>query len=390
MADFAQMIYGTADNVTRDIAKGNAEARESGLRFGAEIAEAYEKAKQNRALLEQKKQEIQLAKIDKVGHGFEVGSKIDNPQQQKAYMNGYMPNLVNALGLNDLFHPDSFKMAQAEPLAITYMKTRTQDDPAYLTNTLLPAAADAGKFAELLASNEYKQFKAEQLTQASLQESVGALKKEFDKGRTEQNKTARTQLVADAAGTRQDKDIGATGSKELAKKTAVAYDTYKNGGGQAAAQKSIQAFQEAVTALESGEVKFGTLAKSLPYGATEQVLSRTDPKAKALMDKVRGAINMRERLADPNPTAIQVDAILSRAIDPRLNNAENVKKLRAELTQMRQADDNRVKEFRRQGLLPTPRMFKMSNGKTYSEETLQRMKNADTPAGREAKKLLGE
>lgn len=202
MAGFADMFIQQAMAQNEQAHNPNAG---SGFMEGAQLAQHAEQLQQQQQQLKQRQQELQMAKLDKVGNWFEQAAKMDDGPTKKAFLNNYVPNGINALGLQDVFHPDSLKMAQTEPMALMYMRTKVQQDPNYLTDTLLPAAGDPEKFAALAASPEFQQFKGQQLTQPALQESLGSLKKEFDKGNTEQNKMLRAQVAAQVQAGRQEK-----------------------------------------------------------------------------------------------------------------------------------------------------------------------------------------
>lgn len=167
---------------------------------GAELAMKANSLQQQQQQLEMKKQELQMSKIEKVGNWFETASKMEDGPAKKAFLSSYVPNGIQALGLNDLFHPDSLKMAQSDPLMLTYMKTKVQSDPSYLNSTLLPAAAQPDKWATLMASPEYAQFKGSNFTHEMLQDSVGLLKKEFDTGNKNAEAMARSKVAAAAQG----------------------------------------------------------------------------------------------------------------------------------------------------------------------------------------------
>lgn len=152
-----------------------------------------------------------------------------------------------------------------------------------------------------------------------------------------------------AAKSRQDTEIASTGSKEVAKKTADSYAAYTSNGGRAGLEKNIERYEEAIRKLENNEVVLGTVAKKLPYGSHEAVLSRTDPAAKALFDDVLSGVNMRAALADPNPTERQVEAIKAMTIDGRLSNAANIKKLQTAITAMKKEAADKEKQFQQQG-----------------------------------------
>lgn len=101
MASFAEMIYGTAQNVAQDVGKGVPQA----LQAGAELAQKQETLQQSRAALEQKKQDMELAKFEKVGGWFESYAKMPEGAAKKAFGEKFITNGIQALGLQEKIHP---------------------------------------------------------------------------------------------------------------------------------------------------------------------------------------------------------------------------------------------------------------------------------------------
>lgn len=182
-----------------DIQKQNSEGgldTMKAMQTGAQLAQVKLQKEQQAAQIQQKQQELQLAKLEKISTMFDNATKMEG-SLKRAYVSG-IPNAINALGMGDVFHPEVIKMGQAEPMALTYMAAKVQEDPSYLTKIVLPALGDMEKFGTLMASPEYSQFKGTQLTQEMAQDSISMLKKQFDIGNANAEKMARAQAAADA------------------------------------------------------------------------------------------------------------------------------------------------------------------------------------------------
>lgn len=151
----------------------------SGFAEGAQIAFHAQQLQQQNQEIEMKKQQIQMAKLDKVANWFEAGSKMDDGGAKKAFLGNYIPNGINALGLTDTFHPDTLKMMSSNPLIVPYAKNEIAQGRLD-ASTLYSALAQPDKMADLLASKGFKQFGAAEDVKAALQDSIGGLVKVAD------------------------------------------------------------------------------------------------------------------------------------------------------------------------------------------------------------------
>lgn len=124
MADFAQMIYGTAQNIAQDQGKGLAESVNSGAQIGLKIKEQDQNALSQAASIALKKEELlakqsQLKQKDKELAQAKLGKLFDYVKEAKNYdtasaRNGYLKSALgyrNALGLDPNAIPDDRIMA---------------------------------------------------------------------------------------------------------------------------------------------------------------------------------------------------------------------------------------------------------------------------------------
>jgi hypothetical protein len=85
------------------------------IKTGAQLAQTVEQIASNRAMLEQKRQELQMQKVEKLTTAMEVGAKMKSKSARNAYFKNYIPNMQNALGLQDFIPQETMAMIQADP-----------------------------------------------------------------------------------------------------------------------------------------------------------------------------------------------------------------------------------------------------------------------------------
>lgn len=333
MATFAEMIYQGAQ---QDLAQPTAAAGAmQGLASGIQLAQQVEQIKSSKAQIEHQKEQLKLAKLDKFMNAVEAGQKYAGKAQSN-YYDKYLPKLRDTLDLGDMFPDDALSFMTASPENIAALQ-------------VLKAKVRRGEMSmeQAIAEATDPEKLGNHISQASLNQFY----KELD--------SAHTVDIENRQETnKQVREIESTMYKAEQKNVADRWDSYKLGGGASGFNKTVSAYEKAIKMLsdkdEKGNkvepaVKLGTMAKNLPYGSNENVLARLDPDAKALVDTIRGGINIRAMSGDPNPTEKQINDILSRSIDPRLDNKKNIAKLKAVLSEMRTNNSNLLSEFQRFG-----------------------------------------
>lgn len=334
MATIAEQLLGQASqavtqtpDLTGSIAKG------------AQLAQGVEQIRNQRAQIEQAKQELQMQKANSITDTLKIAAQSKDPRLKKFLLSKVMPAKVKALGMDQFFTPDSMEMIQTSDEALQKVLGLQLDLDAKIRSGEI-SGAEAYQQAQAILSNP------EELAMLDTDQLFAA--QEFAK--SEIGKSYRAEQVARASLGKQIQGQQAAGDVEASKDVAKAWNTWETGGGVAAREKAEGIFEDAIKRLREGKVKLGTVGKKVPWlGGREDVLAITDEKAKALLDDIRGGISIREKTGDPNPTQTQIDSIMSRIIDPRLSNAENIKKLETELNAMRADTRNKISTFKRYG-----------------------------------------
>jgi hypothetical protein len=330
----AEMMFQSASNTvgqTADIAGSMAK--------GAQLGMQIEQTQQERQKLEQLKQEMQMKKIDSITQSFELAAQAKDPKTRNFLLKNVVPGKIKALGLEQFFNPQTLEMIQTSPEALDKFRGLKIDLESRVRRGEMNMAEAYQEFAAKAASDPEEVI--------ALDTDRFAEAEKFSLAET--GKSQRVELGGQIGLGKQVQGQQVAGQVEARKKVSDAWTTWQTGGGLAARKKAEGIFEQAIEKLRSGKVRFGTTIKKLPYASKEDVLARIDPEAKALIDDIRGGISIKEKTGDPNPALPQIEAILSRSIDPRLDNQKNIEKLETELKFMREDTDNKVKEFSRFG-----------------------------------------
>lgn len=398
MASFAEMIFAQAADQT-DPSKTTAA---DNFVKGASLALERERMQQGKQQLEQKKEELQLAKLEKVGGWFEVASKMEDGPAKKAFVSKFIPNGINALGVNDAFHPVSLEMLQGNPLVVKYAVNEIRQgrlDPSKLYG----AMANPDQAALLYNSPGFKQFGGQEEIQSALQESIGQLAKAGEFAASEEGKFARAQLMGQQQANRIAATTESAGPKALAAKLADKFADYEAGGGKAGMQSSLEKLESAANALETGTVVTGGASTKLPGFNSEDAQSVLNPQMVAVKQEAQGALNtvLRQTLG-AQFTEKEGERVLNQIWDDRQPPKVNAKKIRSKIKELRSGIISSERQYIKQGFMrPEDSLAGSSkaaggkryelNGKTFTREKLEQFLK-DHPGDVDApkvRKLLG-
>lgn len=310
---------------------------------GAELAQHAEQIQQQAKQLEQHQQEIESAKISKVMDAVEKAQQYSGKAQAQ-YITKVLPGYVKALGMEKKFPLDNLQFATAndDNLArIGVIKGKVQRgewtseqgirimlDPIEMAKIDLPTLSD----------------KAAQASPADVEEILNR-EKGYLGNQAQMAKTVYTQQATDQ---RAAADDARAGSVELAKKVAIDYEKFQGEGGMSAAQAKLKKLDEAIDKLKSGKVKTGGISGMIPglNGASGQRV--LNPDAKALMDDIHGAVNLKQQL-DSQFSDRAMDQVLSRSFDIGLPSNVNIKKIENVRNELANDLKNKAKLFKSQG-----------------------------------------
>lgn len=139
------------------------------------------------------------------------------------------------------------------------------------------------------------------------------------------------------------------------------YAEYNVGGGKATVDKNLGLLEQAAQELDAPGELGGGLSGLLP----DRMQDLSNPKLASTRDKIRSAIQASlKQVLGAQFTEKEGQAIFSRAFNPRLSDAENAKRVRAELqslSAMAQDKDNAARYYEQHGTL---RGFQPTIGKS--------------------------
>lgn len=151
MGNIAEMLIGSAFQHAQDAPAGPDIA--GSMAKGIELATHVEQVKNQRAQIEQKKQEQQLQKFEKVGNWIETAAKMPDGAAKKAFVNKYIPTGIQALGIGDQIDPSVLDMIKGDPNLGSFIVSRIRNGDDDLRVLTSPEGV-----ASLAASPAYAQF----------------------------------------------------------------------------------------------------------------------------------------------------------------------------------------------------------------------------------------
>lgn len=340
MASLAEMLVAQSGqkidfNQGADYA-GNLRA---GLQTGAEIAQRAEQMRAQRAQLEQKKAELEGAKMDKFLEAFQKGANYTGTAQKK-YFEQVLPRYRDSLGLNGLIADDELKFVTATPENRARIATLVDDvrNGRRSVEEVTGIIKDPVSFADV----------PQEFLEATYKEVGEAGKQRAENIAQERN----TQITAAAAMGRQVQGQQEAGNVEVRKKTGADFTQFNAAGGLSSAQAKIEKLRAVEKQLVEGKVELGTkkilAATKAPFVGGETALAKVDPKVKAMMDEVRSSIGLKGQL-DSQFSAKEAESVFGRAFDPNLDNKANLNKVRALRKELENDLKNKIGIFEQQG-----------------------------------------
>ena len=326
---------------------------------GAQIALEVEKLKQQKMQLAQQKEQAEVAKFEKVGSWLDTYAKMPEGPAKKAFGTNFIPQGIQALGLQEKIHPLNQEMLIKDSKVAAAFIAGVRDGK-YSISGLMDSEYIAKNYPELTRDASAAEI-------ASLAGEYTQTLNKADEERGQRQATRENAIIAaNAAYGRQKDDQMSAGEVEVRKKVGTEFANYSAIGGKAGMDKAEQALQKAIDDLSAKDgakpkVITGGVIENAPYGGTDAVLKRTNKPLKALRDSVLSTQNIKALSGDPNPTQQQIDAIQARLLDPSADNATNIKKLQADLDQLRATRSSKESTFKQYGFMPAERP---ASGKT--------------------------
>lgn len=354
------------------------------IESGAGLAMKIQQMKQSQQALEQKKQDQELAKFEKVGSWFDMYSKMPEGPAKKSFGDNFIKNGINALGVGDKFHPLNQEMILKDSKlagAITDGIRRGKYDRAILGDPEKLAAA----YPELIKDADANAVAA----------LAGDYRDTFDKAAEDNYKESqsnyRNHETAQAAMNKQIQEQTAAPLVDEAKK--VRADHLKFGeSGQAKAEADLAKLRKSVAYFkEQSEKKSGSTGTFATAAASRVgLLGLKDPKLKVAIDDARAVINLKDGLDSQFARAEAEQQYSMRGPDPDLPPKENYTRAKEQLAAGEAAYKGKIAQFKRFGLIKdAPKKSFKDLSPSAQNEIIQHQMRQTGKSEDEVRKILG-
>lgn len=412
--DFAQLIYGTAQNAAQDAGKGMPEAVAQGAQIGlqmraqdqaaitqaASIAQHAEELQLKKQQLQQKNAELAQAKLGKLYDYVKEARNYDTASARNNYLKSAL-GYRNTMGIDPKAIPDeqilslgmdenmgrfatldmevgSGRMDKASALKI-------MNNPQALAQ-VVPMPADITKTPDMAKTEKEFLVRQSQERQAAYKagltieqiqnqkqhlnnvDTLDALKAQQDvlKTRLEVEKEAERRRQSDLDNLRKDKEFGLKEkefalkarqnksgmSKALESRLASKYADYAAGGGRSGIEASLSKLEDVAAKLESGQVTTGGLSTFIPGANSDVAQTVLNPGMVDAKIQAQSALNnvLRSTLG-AQFTAKEGERVLSQIWDDKQTPAVNAKRVRSKITELRSNVLSAETEFKKAGFM---------------------------------------
>lgn len=197
MASFAEMIYGTAQDVAQGSFGGVAEK----FAQGAQLALKQEELQQNRAQLEQRKQQLESAKWDKLGQLYEQYDKMPDGPAKKNFGTKVIPANLSVMGLSQDMNPAVAEMLTVDPEMGAFLRSRALEGKVTQAQ-IAQAIKDPQKFTSLANELGFASWADEKMISGTAQKYGPEIAKAEETALKRQSEERASVARAQAAGSR--------------------------------------------------------------------------------------------------------------------------------------------------------------------------------------------
>lgn len=305
---------------------------------GAALAQQKQALGQKKAELGQQAEELEMKKLEKIGNGFEVYSKMPEGPAKKVYGEKFLPALVAGVKAKTQIHPLNMEMMVKDSgLAGAFVR-------GVRNGTIDPKLAEdpdafAAKYPDLAKDASAEQIKA---LSGDYRETID--KADAERGQREATKT-NAEIAAQGMANRAAADDERAGPKKLAEEASKSYDNYMTEGGSAIVKTNYKNLQSAFGDLDKGTIQTGKgLTKWI--GGSDFALDISNPEVASARDKIRSAIvgTLRPILGGAFAEK-EGQRILDLSFNPRMKSTENAKRVKTEMAKIQQLILNKEKYF---------------------------------------------
>ena len=346
MASIADMLVNSALQTSQ-----NAPDIGGSIQKGAALGEHIANVQNQRAALEQKKQDQNNEKWGLVGSMYDRWQKMPDGEAKKNIGTKVIPAMLDSFSLTQDMNPAVAEMMAKDPTIGVFLNSKVMDGTIKLPD-MLTASKGSDTFIKFITDHGLAKFGSEQLIKSTLDENLPALQKSYEDRIKENESFKRTQLQANAAAGKAEAGRDATGQVKADQDFAPKVNEYAMEGGRATFEKNIASLESGLADLKSGRVKSGK-AGGIAQLISDDALVLTNAPLAATRDKIRSAVqNSLRPILGGQFAAIEGEAIFKRAFNPLSSNAENVRRIEFEMRDLKkrlEARDAAVKYWEENG-----------------------------------------
>jgi len=331
MADIADMLVAQGLQ-----SSANGSDFTGAMQKGAELAQSIQNMQEQRQKLELAKQQHHMEKVNRVMDAFEKGEKFKDTNAKNNYFKHYLPGMIKALQVDDVFNPEIMQFAQGSAEVRNKMLGLRLDVQNKINNGDLRGAEILDYVKSKLTPEELADFDGEALVE---QQKFGAM---------EAFKTTRAETVQASQFDRQRQGQSAAGDVKLSQDVASDFAEY-NKGGAASLDANKKLIKQTIDDLKSSKIKTGTLGSFAPTDIGKKIFAKDLVVAG---NKAKKAIqaSLKQTLGSQF-TKEEGERVENRTFDAQLSNEDNIAALQAELDKIEQTQKNAENIFRERGFL---------------------------------------
>lgn len=317
----------------------------SGAAVGAQLAQLQQAKVAQKAALQKQAQDLEMAKLEKIGGAFDTWAKMPEGAGKKIYAEKFVPNLIMSLGYQDKIHPLNLEMMMKDQQigAGVVAAIRNGANPQNLMDADW-IAQNAPELMRLGSAQQISSFVADNPKQ------VGEAHNQYaDDKQTESN----AHIAGKYAAQKQAVDIATSGQVKADEAFGKDMPEYVTKG-TALATKNIDRLRGALQTLSSGNVDTKSYRSKIPY-IGNALLELSQPEIATIRDDIRNAIQggLKEVLGGQY-TAQEGEDMFNRAFNTSFDAKENARRTMQELAaleNMKANKDAAVAYFREKGTL---------------------------------------
>lgn len=343
MASIAELlITGTQKSISED-SPNFAES----YKDAATIALQREQMELKRQEIQKQQKDVMETKIGKLTQAIAASKNVDS-KGRRDYLGKFIPKLRDALGLTEQFPDDALQFATSTDQNLArFGALESKVKRGELTKeAAIAIIQDPSKFVQILPLAPGELIEAPELTS----EIDAALSKAETVRENAKAMAARQASQQEFQAGQADEEFARSGEKVVKQKVAADYIKFTNEGGMSGANAKIKALDQVLADLSgpNPKVKLGTITGKIPGLNSPEFQRIANPETKALVDRVRRSINLKQQL-DSSFSDKAMAEVLSRAIDIGLDNKSNIEKIKALRDELKEDVRNSTTLYKRYG-----------------------------------------